>query len=174
LCGACLQLPPPWDFALAALVYEFPVDHIVRKFKYRRSLACACILGQEMLNAIPHKDIPLPQALIPVPLHRTRQFRRLFNQSEVLARQLSKSLDIPLYPAGLTRNRRTLAQSGLEASARKKNLRKAFSGVDPGVSHVAIVDDVMTTGTTMAECARTLRATGVKIISAWVAARAIT
>ena len=88
------------------------------------------------------------------------------------ARELGKGLQIPVRPRLLSRTRRTRAQSGLDARERRKNTRAAFSSHQTGFSHVALVDDVMTTGATLAECTRTLKRAGVSCVSAWVAARA--
>lgn len=172
LCGGCLRKPPPWDDATAALAYCFPVDHLVKQFKFHRKLACGQILAEELLNAVLRSESAMPQALLPVPLHRYREFFRAFNQSGQLARQLGRGFGIPVREESLNRIRSTRAQSGLDAVGRRKNIKGAFTCVDPGHSHIAIVDDVMTTGTTMAECARVLKASGVRRVSAWVAARA--
>ena len=107
-----------------------------------------------------------------MPLHRIREFFRAFNQSATLARQLGRALGIPVREECLKRVRSTRAHSGLDAPGRRKNIKGVFSCIETGCSHVAIVDDVMTTGTTMAECTRVLKAGGVRQVSAWVAARA--
>lgn len=179
LCGRCLRRPPPWDHALAALVYRFPVDRLVCRFKFNRDLTAGALLGRELLNAIRRGRQELPDAIVPVPLHRTRQFSRTFNQAELLARQLGRALDIPVHNRLLARNRRTAAQSGLDAAGRRRNIRGAFrlSNVQAPLAancHVALVDDVLTTGVTLAECSRTLRRAGAARISVWVAARAPT
>ena len=174
-CGACLRRAPPWNRAIAALVYRFPVDRMVHRFKFSRNLACGQILGKELLQAVERKSSTPPSCILPVPLHRTRQFSRVFNQAELLARYVGKGLEIPVYNHVLLKSRRTPAQSGLDAESRKRNLRGAIQCRLPGklqckLEHVALVDDVMTTGTTLAECTRTLRRVGAKEISTWVAA----
>jgi len=174
-CGVCLHKAPPWNRAIAALVYRFPVDQMVRRFKFSRNLACGQILGKELLLAVERKSSTLPSCILPVPLHRTRHFSRAFNQAELLARCVGKGLEIPIYNHVLHRARRTPAQSGLDAESRKRNLRGAIQCRPPDklqckLEHVALVDDVMTTGTTLAECTRTLRRAGAKEISTWVAA----
>jgi ComF family protein len=172
LCGKCLKAPPPWDSGIAGLTYRFPVDQMVCRFKFNRDLACGQILGMELLTAIELKEPLLPEVIIPVPLHRGRQFSRSFNQADMLARQLGRGLQIPVRHGILSRSRRTGAQSGLDALARKKNIRRAFSCRRSGIRHAALVDDVMTTGATLAECSRTLKRSGVACVSVWVAARA--
>lgn len=171
-CGSCLRNPPPWESATAALAYRFPVDQLVCRFKFRRDLACGQVLGTELLAAIIQRASPLAQVIVPVPLHRRRQLSRSFNQAERLARQVSGGLHIPVRPGLLSRPRRTSAQSGLDASERKRNIRGAFSCQRIHYQHVALVDDVMTTGATLAECARVLKRAGAGRVSVWVAARA--
>jgi ComF family protein len=173
VCGACLKKSPPWDGAIAGLKYEFPIDQLVRRFKYRRNLACGQALGRILLASISISGGSLPQAIVPVPLHRSRLFARTFNQAHVLAQQLSKALEIPVLHALLTRTRRTRAQSGLDFSQRGKNVRGAFSCHQHGLKHIAIVDDVMTTGKTLEECTWSLKRAGAETVTAWVAARAL-
>ncbi len=172
ICGNCLKNPPPWRFGIAGLDYQFPVDHLVCRFKFSRDLACGHVLGMQLIAAIKRGNHPSPEVIVPVPLHRSRHFSRSFNQAELLARQISKALQIPVLPNLLRRIRRTRAQTGLDARERRKNTRGAFSSRQTGFSHVALVDDVMTTGATLAECTRTLQRSGVACVSAWVAARA--
>lgn len=172
VCGACLKKPPLWDGTVAGLKYQFPVDQLVCRFKYKRNLACGQALGRILLEAIHNRSEPLPQAIVPVPLHRSRLFTRTFNQAHILAQQLSRSLEIPVRHALLTRTRRTRAQSGLDSSQRRKNVRDAFDCRRHGLKHVAIVDDVMTTGRTLEECTRSLKRSGAESVTAWVAARA--
>lgn len=179
LCGACLRAPPPWLQAVAALEYRFPADHLVCRFKFQQDLACGAVLQQELAAAVGRLADPLPQLIVPVPLHRWRQASRAFNQSELLARGLSRSLGLPVATGVLLRTRRTRAQSGLDAVDRRRNVRGAFRcrperpALLQGRS-LALVDDVLTTGTTLAECCRTLRRAGAGGISVWVAARAPT
>jgi ComF family protein len=116
----------------------------------------------------------LPALILPVPLHRARLRRRGYNQALELARPLGRALDVPVRHDLLLRPRATVAQSELDAPARRRNVRGAFV-LRPDASlpeHVAILDDVMTTGTTLAECARVLRRAGVRRIDAWALARA--
>lgn len=173
VCGACLKKPPPWNEAVAGLKYQYPVDQLVCRFKYNRNLACGQALGRILLDAIHHSGGPLPLAIVPVPLHRSRLFTRTFNQAYVLAQQLSKSLEIPVKHALLKRTRRTRAQSGLNSVQRRNNVRGAFECHRHELKHVAIVDDVMTTGKTLEECTRSLKRAGAGWVTAWVAARAV-
>ena len=149
---------------------------LAQRFKFNRSFACGEVMARHMIRAITcqaHDFHDPVEALIPVPLHRSRQFMRVFNQSEVLARDLAKALRIPLSVRALRRVRRTPAQSGLSAQNRRRNLTGAFRAGSMQAKHVALVDDVMTTGATAGECARVLKRAGVELVSVWVAARAV-
>jgi ComF family protein len=176
-CGHCLRRVPPWNSAIAALVYRFPVDQLVCRFKFGRNLACGQILSRELIRAVRDKCNEKPACILPVPLHRWRHFSRTFNQADLLARQTGKALGIPVYNSILWRSRRTRAHSGLDAAMRKSNIKGAFACKIPirkehDCRHVALVDDVMTTGATLAECTRALKKAGAGRVSIWVAARA--
>lgn len=177
VCGPCQRHAVPWNSAIAALDYGFPVDQLIRRFKFSRSLACGQLLAQELTRAVANRCIHPPDAIVPVPLHRTRFLARAFNQSELLARHTGKSLGIPVYPGLLCRRRRTRAHSGLDAISRRINIKGAFrcrltSSQRDDVRHVALVDDVLTTGATLSEATRELKSSGVTRVSVWVAARA--
>lgn len=170
-CGACLRQPPPFTASVAALVYRFPVDRLLPRFKFHGDLAAGRLLSQLMAQAF--ADAPRPQALVPVPLHPSRLRRRGYDQALELARPLARAFALPLHADALRRVRATSAQSELDAASRRHNVRSAFfarAGGLPG--HVALVDDVMTTGATLAECARALQRAGVSRVDVWVAARA--
>jgi ComF family protein len=149
---------------------------LVCRFKFNRNLACGAALSDELLLMVEEQCKALPGLIVPVPLHRTRQFQRNFNQADILARTVGKGIDVQVSSLFLKRRQRTRAQSGLDAKARRKNTRGAFSlgkaSKRLGVRHIALVDDVMTTGATLAECSRVLKHAGVQTVSAWVAARA--
>ena len=115
-----------------------------------------------------------PQALIPVPLHRKRERQRGFNQAHELARQLAGRRSVPLLSRCLLRRRATTPQAELPAKRRRANLGRAFA-VRSGAAlpaHVALIDDVMTTGATVHHCAATLKRGGVERVDVWVIARA--
>ena len=171
VCGACLAQRPAWDEAVAALVYEYPADQLVQRFKFQRSLACGQLLADELILAVSRSTVTRPDLLLPVPLHFSRRFWRGFNQAEFLARQLGQALEIPVRVNRLRRRRKTTAQSGLDRSARRKNLGGAFSCNALTGKAVALVDDVMTTGATLSECTRVVRSAGAAHVSVWVAAR---
>jgi ComF family protein len=155
--------------------YRFPANKLVQAFKFNRQLAAGRVLAGLMCEHIVNEGIPRVDALVPVPLHAWRQFRRGFNQSHELAVHVGKTLGIPLQATGLRRRRHTRAQSGLDRSQRRRNVRGAFrwAAHQPLCPHVALVDDVMTTGTTVAECARVLKRAGARRVDVWLAARAL-
>jgi ComF family protein len=166
---------PPFSLTLYPLQYRFPADRLVQAFKFNRQLAAGRVLAELMCEHIRGRDILPPDALVPVPLHAWRLFQRGFNQSYELAVHIGRALGIPLQANGLRRRRNTRAQSGLDRKQRRRNVRGAFHWKSrrPPCHHVALVDDVMTTGTTVAECARVLKRAGARRVDVWLAARAM-
>lgn len=173
-CASCVARPPAWHTAHAPLRYQYPVDTLVQLLKFRRQLAAGPALARAMASMPPPIHPAHRTWLIPVPLHLGRYLVRGFNQSTELAVQLHRSTGLPLAARWLRRYRRTAAQSGLSARRRRQNLRGAFRWYGPGLggAHVLLVDDVMTTGSTLAECTRVLHKAGAGRVSIWVAARA--
>jgi len=157
------------------LQYRFPADRLVQGFKFRRQYAAGRVLSHLLCEYVCANDLNQPDVLIPVPLHNLRMIERGFNQACELASYVSKILDIPLLTNALRRHRNTKAQSGLSRKQRRKNVRGAFywhGAIRPG-DHVALIDDVMTTGTTVTECTRVVKRAGAKRVDIWLAARAI-
>lgn len=174
LCPACQQKPPPFSAAFALMRYQYPVDWLITQLKFHARLSHARLLAQlfsEKLKAAASVDPP--QALIPVPLHTQRWRERGFNQATEIARPLGKALDIPVLPQATQRIRATAHQMDLPAKQRRANVHDAFIA-DPRLAlrHVAIVDDVVTTGATAKALARALRKQGVLRVQLWCAARA--
>lgn len=173
ICGPCLRRPPPFARSHIPFRYEAPLDYLLPRLKFQQKLYLAPLLANLMAEAIRERDAPLPEVLLPVPLHAGRLRERGYNQALELARPLSRQLRIPLDLRLCTRQRDTLAQTSLKGAERRQNLRGAFvvSAADPP-RHVAIVDDVVTTGATVEEMARTLRRAGVEVVEVWACARA--
>jgi ComF family protein len=171
-CGRCLRKPPPWDAAWAPFRYAWPLDRLETRFKFSRDLAAGRALVTMWQRV--HPPATLPQMILPVPLHRRRLRQRGYNQAWELARPLARSLGISCRHDVLQRIRHTDAQTGLDASQRRRNLRAAFARREDIAlpRHVAILDDVFTTGATLAECVRVLRRAGVRRIDVWALARA--
>lgn len=175
VCGACIRSTPPFANTVYPLQYTFPADRLVQAFKFNRQLAAGRVLAQLMCEWMIEHDVSCPDALIPVPLHPLRMFKRGFNQAHELAAHVGRELGIPLHAGALRRRRNTRAQSGLDGRQRRRNMRGAFywHGRYPPAPHVALVDDVMTTGTTVTECARLLKKAGARRVDVWLAARAL-
>lgn len=167
-CGACQRQPPPLALVASACVYAAPVDGLLRRFKFHQDLAAGRLLAALLQARC--TGLPRPQALLPVPLHRARLRQRGYDQALELARPLARALGLPLCD-GLQRVRATAPQSELDARARRRNLRHAFAVRAPLPAHVALIDDVMTTGATLHAAARALRRAGVARVDAWVVAR---
>ncbi|HXH03808.1 MAG TPA: ComF family protein [Candidatus Competibacteraceae bacterium] len=172
-CGRCQRRPPPFERTIAPLRYRHPVDALIRDFKFHGRLTLAPLLAELLAEAVTAAAVPRPEALLPVPLHPARLRERGFNQSLELTRHLGRRLALPLLLDGVQRVRPTLAQSsGLGLLARRRNLRGAFVVTKPlAVRHLAIIDDVYTSGSTVSELARTLRRAGVATLQVWVCAR---
>lgn len=172
LCGECQRRPPAWDAAWAPFRYAWPLDRLESRYKFGRDLAAGKVLTTLWL-AEP-RPIGMPDLILPVPLHQGRLRQRGYNQALELARPLARALGVPIQHAALQRLRATPAQTELDAVDRRHNVRGAFT-LRTGIQlppHVAIVDDVMTTGATLAECARVLRRAGVRRVDVWAMARA--
>ncbi|HEY0180687.1 MAG TPA: ComF family protein [Dokdonella sp.] len=172
LCGECLVREPPFAAAWAPFRYAPPLDALETRFKFHRDLAAGRVLGELLVERARVERPPRPAALVPVPLHRARLRERGYNQALELARPLARAFAIPLATDALLRARDTPAQTGLDAAARRRNLRGAFVVAAPLPDHVALVDDVMTTGATVREAARALRRAGVARVDVWALARA--
>lgn len=173
-CAQCLRRPPPFDTAVAAWRYASPVDFLITGLKYRSRLDYARLLGELLgasLRAKPRRS--WPDCLIPVPLHRERLRERGFNQALELARPLARHLGLALDQARCRRTRATPHQTDLPARERRSNVGGAFAATSSlAGAHVAIVDDVITTGHTVSELARTLRRAGASRVEIWACARA--
>ena len=171
VCGDCLRDPPLLAQTRAVFVYGFPLDRLVPRFKFHRDLAAGRLMADLMAGAL--MSAPRPDALVPVPLHTRRIRQRGYDQALELARPLAATLALPLRADLLQRIRATAAQSELDAGQRQRNLARAFAVADQAAlpARVALVDDVMTTGATLAAAAHALRAAGVERVDAWVCAR---
>ena len=171
-CGACRLDPPPFTHAFCPLHYRFPIDRLLPRFKFHGDLAAGELLATLMQWPMDPGD--LPQALVPVPLHRNRLRTRGYDQALELARALARDTRVALLANALVRRRATHPQTELGAAERQRNMRDAFA-LRPGAdlpAHIALVDDVMTTGATLAECARVLLSSGVQRVDARTIARA--
>ncbi len=172
VCGQCQRHPPPFERTLTPFLYEPPMDHLIKMLKFQGQLAAATLLGHLLQEALAHRTTPLPEALLPVPLHSKRLAERGFNQALEIARIVSKTLSIPVLVNAVQRSRATPPQVSLDAKARRGNVRGAFRLQQSlQAKHVAIMDDVITTGSTVAEVAQVLKMSGVEEVEIWALAR---
>lgn len=169
-CGRCLRQTPGFAHTVAAFAYAFPVDKLIQAAKFSGQL----VLIERLADALAGVIHTRPDGIVGMPLHPLRLRERGFNQSLLLAQRIARQLNIPLLQDACTRTRNTSPQSTLPWQERGKNMRQAFAcSADLGGKHIAIVDDVMTTGASIEELARTLRQAGAGQISAWVVARTL-
>ena len=176
LCGRCLRVPPLFDQVSAPFLYAPSLDRLIKAFKFDGQLEAGRLLADLMADFL--TDVldgqERPQALLPVPLHPNRWRERGYNQALELARPIAQRLGIRLLPNALQRLRDTPQQAQLALPQRQRNIRAAFAVPQAlALQHIAIIDDVMTTGSTANEIARVLRAAGVKRVQVWVCARVV-
>jgi ComF family protein len=175
VCGACLISPPPFAAAYTAFEYAFPFDRLLHSFKYGGRLALANFLADALCAAVARRppNHPLPDAVVALPLAPSRQRARGFDQATEIARRVARITGIPL-ATGLRRARDTPAQAALPWKDRARNVRGAFVA-DRSLSgiRIAIVDDVMTTGATLASAASAALRAGAPSVEAWAVARTL-
>ena len=176
-CGACLTNPPHFDTARAAFLYEGPIRDLIHSFKYNQRTHLRHPLAFLTLETAREVVTDLaPQLIVPVPLHRSRIRQRGFNQAVLLGRTLSLQLNLPLLPGTLIRTRSTEPQINLSATERRVNVKGAFTVNKPDQiagKRILLLDDVMTTGSTMNECARELKNAGAAMVIAATIARTV-
>jgi ComF family protein len=171
-CRYCQRQKPPFDAAVAAFRYESPIDRSVHSLKYNADFLAARWLADCLVHAVHRSGRPLPDRLLPVPLHSGRLRRRGYNQAQELARHIGRALGVPVHANQARRQRATDDQIGKTAHERRRNVRGAFA-IDESVRghHIALIDDVMTTGSTLGELARSCRQAGATSVDCWVIAR---
>lgn len=171
LCGRCLAEPPSFDRTLALADYRTPVDGMVAALKFSARLSLAVFFGRLLARRETEPADP-ERVVVPVPLAFEREKERGFNQSHEIARFYARAARLRLAPRMLVRIRHTAAQQTLALDERRRNVRGAFAmaGKLEG-RHVIVVDDVMTSGSTLDEVARTLRAAGAESVVNRIVAR---
>ena len=173
-CGACLKKPLPFYKLCILFSYTDIIKKLVTGLKFQQQLIYAHILGTLLAEKInsQYQSEKLPDIIIPIPLHKNRLYERGFNQAIELARPISKKLNIPIEYKRCKRVINTTAQSKLLANQRANNMKNAFvAHQDLAYQHIALLDDVMTTGHTLIEMSRALYDVGVKRIDVWCCAR---
>lgn len=169
-CGACLSRPPPYVRCVSATLYATPADRLIAALKYRSQLPVARALTPLLIAQI--GAAPSVDVILPVPLHWQRRWRRGFNQAEVIANELARSLGIEMQARWLRRHHTTPAQQTLTADARRRNLRGAFIVTGPVTQkRIALVDDVVTTASTATELTHALLKAGATSVEVWCLAR---
>jgi ComF family protein len=172
LCGRCLRKPPHFDRSYCAFIYREPVSWLLQGLKYHRRLSGIPVASRLLLEYLRPRVELWPQLILPIPLHPARLRQRGFNQALEIARPLARLLHIPLSVRICARERDTLQQSELPAARRAANVRNAFRMHQRlPVKHVAIVDDIVTTGATANELARLLKRNGAETVQVWAVAR---
>lgn len=172
LCGECQRRMPGFDETHAPYLHQGAVRFLISGLKFRKQFKNARLIGLLMADYL-SRSAEMPDRIVPVPLHPARYRERGFNQSIEIARILKRELKVPLALDCCARSRNTPHQIDLPAKERRKNMKNAFivnGRLDN--QHIAIVDDVMTTGTTVSELARTLKKAGAARVDVWVCARA--
>lgn len=176
-CAHCLRRAPGFARVETPWRYAFPVDALITRFKHQSAWPLGRLLGELLAEHLRHAyldGLPRPELLLPVPLARPRLRQRGFNQAALLARWLGKALDLALDEELLLRPQDTAAQQQLDAHARRRNLRQAFALADaPAVAgrHLALVDDVLTTGATAEALTRLLLKAGAARVDVYCLAR---
>ncbi len=172
LCGQCISQTPAYDETHAPYLYHDVLPYLITTLKFKRQFKNARLLGYLLANYL-QKTAELPELIIPVPLHKKRFRERGFNQSLEISKSLSRHLNIPIDTNSCLRIKNTRHQIELPAKQRHSNVKNAFK-VKQAIKadHIAIVDDVMTTGSTVNELAKTLKRSGVHRVDIWICARA--
>lgn len=172
VCASCAAEPPHFDSALSAFRYQAPIKQAIAGLKYHAQFRQSRWLGGEIAALVAARPTPFPELLIPVPLYPQRLRKRGYNQALELARGISRSLAIDIDWQAATRTRETADQIGKRAVERRREVRGAFA-VEARIAgrHIALIDDVMTTGSTVNELARVCREAGAARIEVWTVAR---
>lgn len=172
VCGRCIKSPPHIDRTFVAYRFEEPLRGLLHNFKYYNGLYLSSFLSDLIVQALPD-ELRKPQCLIPVPMHPKRIKLRGFNQSVILTKSVAKKLRLPFDITSCQKTLNTAPQASLDGKQRQKNLRHAFQTKKIPYQHVALIDDLLTTGATANELALTLKNSGVKQVELWCCARTI-
>ncbi|MGQ3892398.1 ComF family protein [Legionella sp. CNM-4043-24] len=169
ICGQCIRQKPYFDRVLTSWYYEEPLRSLLHEFKYQNGLYLRTFFTDLMMQSCPENY--QPDCLIPVPMHPKRLRQRGFNQALELSKLLGKRLAIPVISNLCQKIRNTEPQAGLDARQRHRNLNQAFEVKPNRYQHVSLIDDLVTTGSTANELARSLKASGITQVDIWCLAR---
>ena len=179
ICGRCVSQRPLFSTVQAPLLYQYPVDLLLQRFKFSGQLAAGKVLAQILARHIKDQvsagQCRLPDLLIPVPLHWKKRFTRGFNQSNEISRELARQLEVKTCRQAIKRVVNTPAQHHLSRRERQRIPSNTFA---PGRkskllknARIALVDDVLTTGSTAQALSRCLLKEGAKSVEVWLLAR---
>lgn len=172
LCGSCQKNPPAFDKTYAPYPHQGGIRYLINHCKFNGAYKNSRLLGM-LLTDFLRKNAQLPELIIPVPLHPKRYRQRGYNQTLEIAKIIAQQLSIPIDNSSCLRIKNTAHQVSLNPRQRHKNIKNAFQVLKvPKAEHIAILDDVMTTGATVNELAKALKATGIKQVDIWVCSRA--
>lgn len=177
-CGRCLQNPPPWQALLSVSDYSLPLKHLVNRFKFSRTTALSAMLARLILlkwrEQRCDRSLHRPDLILAIPLHQTRQCQRGFNQAGLLAEKLAHWCDCEYLPNGLQRKTAGKPQHQLSAHARKHNLHNIFSlNTQVDKRHIVVIDDVVTTGSTVESASRLLQTAEASSVQIWCLCRTL-
>lgn len=172
VCRRCQTRPGPFDTIITPLIYRQPVDRMICELKYSARLAWARTAAGLIVDTIRYRDEPLPDLLVPVPMTLRAVRRRGFQPSTTIARLIGKRLKIRTHESIVGKYRETKRQSTLTHRERESNISGVFEVWQQSVGRkIVLVDDVVTTGSTVAELARILKKTGAAQVRVWAFAR---
>ncbi|QHB34361.1 DNA utilization protein GntX [Yersinia canariae] len=177
-CGRCLKQPPRWMRMIFVSDYAPPLNGLIKKLKFNGATSLAPVLARlfllRWLDARRHGNVIKPDRIISVPLHRWRCWRRGYNQTDLLARPLAHWLGCHYSNTTLRRIRATPPQQQLKAAARRQNMQGIFHCMESvRGQHIALLDDVVTTGSTVNEIAKLLWAQGIASLQVWCICRTL-
>ncbi|SEJ88779.1 ComF family protein [Pseudomonas sp. NFR16] len=177
ICAQCTRHSPAFNEVIVPWLYDFPIDALVTRFKHQGKWPLGRLLAQLLAQTLQHRfdeGLGQPDVMIPVPLANKRLRQRGYNQAAMIAHWLGDALKLAVSEKLIKRTKDTPAQQGLDARARKRNLRDAFVLSEPaGVTdlHIALIDDVLTTGSTADALARLLIQAGARKVDVYCLAR---
>jgi len=172
-CGECLKNERSFDCVISPFLYDYPIKELIHAFKFDEQWRLTKSLASFMVDTIQHNTGSLPDCLTPIPLHKKRLATRGYNQSLLLARAIGKKLSIPVshncYKSNHTTPQSSLPQKERLATSHAFSLKRHAS---KPMSHVMLIDDVMTTGSTVNQLAKCLKKAGTQVVSVCCLARA--
>ncbi|MCF7969848.1 MAG: ComF family protein [Methylococcaceae bacterium] len=172
LCGQCQKNPPAFNKTYSPFIHQGAIRYLINQLKFNGAYKNSRLLGLLLADYL-GKNAELPELIIPVPLHTNRYKQRGFNQTHEIAKTIAKELNLAIDISSCRRIKNTPHQISLTAKQRRKNIKNAFQITKlPKVNHIAILDDVMTTGATANELARLLKSAGINRVDVWLCARA--